>query len=124
MGSRISSSDFNLPLSRITVGSLEDMGYQVDYSRADEISSSDLSPACVCSTRKRDLEDTDSAMRSEEIELSSEGYEAARAYGLSILEDISESLVPLPEGIVDRRGEAIYVLYEEAGQVHTVFVRR
>jgi Leishmanolysin len=39
------------PLSRITVGTLQDMGYQVDYSKADPFSRSDLNPNCTCPIR-------------------------------------------------------------------------
>ena len=36
------------PLSRITIASLEDLGYQVSYVNADPFTSDDLSPNCVC----------------------------------------------------------------------------
>jgi hypothetical protein len=50
------------PLSRITVGTLQDLGYQVDYSEADAFSRSDLAASCTCPVRrlrekKRDLLD-------------------------------------------------------------------
>jgi Leishmanolysin len=35
-------------LSRITIGSLQDLGYQVNYSKADPYTFSDLSRACTC----------------------------------------------------------------------------
>lgn len=41
------------PLSRITVGSLQDLGYQVDYSNADAFGRSDLNPLCLCGVRKK-----------------------------------------------------------------------
>ena len=44
------------PLSRITIGSLEDMGYVVDYSSADPFGATGLGPGCTC--RRRDLMDT------------------------------------------------------------------
>jgi hypothetical protein len=40
------------PLSRITVASLEDIGYDVDYSSADSYTESDLNPNCVCRRRR------------------------------------------------------------------------
>jgi len=40
------------PLSRITIGSLKDLGYSVDYSVADPFGSSDLDTCPVCGTRK------------------------------------------------------------------------
>ena len=46
------------PLSRITIGSLHDMGYQVDYSWADSFTINDLNatmPGCVCNPTRRHL---------------------------------------------------------------------
>jgi hypothetical protein len=40
------------PLSRITVGTLEDMGYQVNYAMADPFTRSDLNVSCTCPTRR------------------------------------------------------------------------
>lgn len=41
------------PLSRISIASLEDMGYQVDYSTADKYGSSNLGAGCTCNRRMR-----------------------------------------------------------------------
>jgi hypothetical protein len=35
-------------LSRITIGSLQDLGYQVDYSKADRYTFSNLARECIC----------------------------------------------------------------------------
>ena len=40
------------PLSRITIASLEDIGYDVDYSNADSFTEDDLNPNCVCRRRR------------------------------------------------------------------------
>jgi len=37
-----------LPLSRITIAGLEDIGFTVDYSQADAYTVNDLDPSCVC----------------------------------------------------------------------------
>jgi hypothetical protein len=42
------------PLSRVTIGSLEDLGYPVDYSTADSYTASSLGSGCSC--RRRQLE--------------------------------------------------------------------
>ena len=39
-------------LSRITVGSLEDLGYSVDYSAADYLGPDDINPQCFCNDRR------------------------------------------------------------------------
>jgi Leishmanolysin len=40
------------PLSRITVATLQDLGYQVDYSKADAFGRSDLAASCTCPVRR------------------------------------------------------------------------
>lgn len=37
-----------MPISRVTVASMEDMGYEVDYSAADPFTAADLGPSCKC----------------------------------------------------------------------------
>ena len=43
----------NNQLSRITIGSLEDLGYTVDYTKADPYTTADLgtAPGCICNGR-------------------------------------------------------------------------
>jgi len=38
----------SMPLSRLTVAGLEDLGYEVDYSEADPYDYADLNTTCVC----------------------------------------------------------------------------
>ena len=45
------------PLSRITIASLEDLGYEVDYSTADAYGRSDLGAGCTCTRRQRSILD-------------------------------------------------------------------
>ena len=44
-GSLISNK---LPLSPVSVGGLQDLGYDVNYTKADAFSATDLDPTCVC----------------------------------------------------------------------------
>ena len=39
------------PLSRMTVGALDDLGYEVDYTKADAFSRSDIPSSCYCGVR-------------------------------------------------------------------------
>lgn len=80
------------PLSRITVATLEDLGYTVDYSTADTFTSSDLDQSCVC--RRRTLMDMihgethQLGLRVPGVQrrrLSDEAYNTAMAYGQAIL---------------------------------------
>lgn len=45
MSSTVSQSQ---TISRITIAALEDVGYPVDYSRANSFTSDDLDPSCRC----------------------------------------------------------------------------
>jgi hypothetical protein len=45
--------NFTSPLSRITVGTLHDMGYQVNYAMADPFTRSDLNASCTCPPTRR-----------------------------------------------------------------------
>jgi hypothetical protein len=40
------------PLARITIGGLQDLGYEVDYTNAEPFSSADIDPSCLCNNRK------------------------------------------------------------------------
>jgi hypothetical protein len=54
MGSELMTGyldDRKNPLSRITIASLEDMGYRVDYSKADPFTRDDINPSCLCRRR-------------------------------------------------------------------------
>jgi Leishmanolysin len=43
------------PLSRITIGSLDDMGYAVDYTRADPYGAANVNISCLCGRHRRRL---------------------------------------------------------------------
>jgi Leishmanolysin len=43
-------------LSRITIGSLQDLGFQVDYSKADSYTKANLGPGCTCARRRSLME--------------------------------------------------------------------
>jgi Leishmanolysin len=85
------NSGFN-PLSRITVATLQDLGYTVDYSTADAFTRNNLNASCVC--RRRTLMDMmhgethQLGLRVPGVQrrrLSDEAYNAAMTYGQAIL---------------------------------------
>jgi hypothetical protein len=41
------------PLSRVTIASLADLGYNVDYSTAESFTRDDIDPSCLCNRRER-----------------------------------------------------------------------
>lgn len=104
-----------LELSIFTVAALDDLGYIVDYSRADPFDVSKMSPSCVCNRRQLSDVGTDelepfsfiqraggvSLLNSNQVSndssdsddnsdekppLSDEGSRIARAHGMSILD--------------------------------------
>ena len=122
-------------LSRISIGSLADMGYQVDYSQADPINPNFFGSQCRCNRR---LEEGDfpfgsaTNMTSGEAaprrELSEAGRAEAEAFGLSVLAENQEKIEQVQglfpeESFLDIGGHVISVLYEEDGVAYDVVVR-
>lgn len=75
------------PVSRISIGALEDLGYTVDYSQADDFGSSDLASSCQCSesstlSRRALIRKVSKQLTRE---LSVNGLEAAVAYGKELI---------------------------------------
>jgi Leishmanolysin len=89
----------SLPLSRLTVATLEDIGYTVNYAEADPYTVADMNRNCVCKNskkiRNRDLSivkpieiltnKTNSSMSGTKRMLSNEGLQHAIAHGKKYL---------------------------------------
>ena len=120
-------------LSRITLGSLEDMGYEVDYSKADATNARFFQSRCQCKRRLQEEALASNTTMSEakpRRQLSDEGRAIAEEYGLSVLEETQaeidqvQSLVPMDdEDVADIGGHVIAVMYEEEGILYDVIVR-
>lgn len=80
------------PLSRISIGTLEDLGYTVDYTQAEPFDSSSLDPSCRCDQSRRSLHGTAAAATKEEprslqeTEADAQTREQAIAYGREFLQ--------------------------------------
>jgi Leishmanolysin len=120
-----------LQLSRITVGTLDDLGYTVDYSQADPFTKSNLNPNCTCRRRSQEVMQFSlppSAPKSRQ--LSDAGLQMAWDYGMNILTERAKKLPLLSliqEGsdapdIVYVGHKLISVLMEEDGEVYGVMV--
>lgn len=133
-------------VSRLSVGWLEDIGYQVNYAAADAYDKNNLgtnpSGNCRCNRRRqvrhlayigpdgKPFEDFDRR------ELSDEGFDAAVAYGLAYLDEqkFEHDMASFASGEAeDMQGleqavfvgdQATSVIYIEDGNVHSVIVRR
>lgn len=120
-------------LSKITLGSLQDMGYQVDYSKADSTNGAFFQSRCQCNRRLQEEALASNTTMSESKprrQLSDEGRAIAEAYGLSVLEetraeiDQMQSLLPMDDAnVTDIGGHVIAVMYEEDGIAYDVIVR-
>jgi hypothetical protein len=116
------------PLSRITVGSLADLGYTVDMGAADPYGLADLgSCGSFCpAARRRHLREPAHLIASSKKgaprrKLSDEGMAVAKAYAEAELEK-SKPTQPmyLTEGVEYVGDQFIEVLYEEYGNIHAV----
>ena len=127
-----------LPMSRITVGTLEDLGYEVDYSKADLFGQSELADECVCNADRK-LGTNDNFNRrmlkakppqhQKRRKLSAQGRAIATEYGRAHLASMKLSTSSLsswrtPNGqelqyVGDR---SVHVLYHENGHIHGVHV--
>jgi len=135
------SANSELPVSRLTIAALEDVGYQVNYNEAEPFNASKMSSSCLCSNniRRRKLNEASSFLEdvaatpaslssssSSSRMLSEEGRAMATKYGKDILatreENSSNSLFPLPDNVGYIGSDIIYVMYEEHGTLHSVLV--
>jgi hypothetical protein len=121
------SSSGPSPMSRVTIGSLEDFGYRVNYSAADEYNITNLNPSCVClGNDERKLRN----YQTEKRRLSDKGYSIALEYGRSILRDkaaavsASNTMRNHQEGneLVYVGHEFVSVLYMENDEIYGVAV--
>jgi hypothetical protein len=120
----------DLPLSRITIGGLADLGYEVDFDQADAYDRSNVNPKCICDPglfrgRQRKLP---SLATNTTRKLSDESLAIAMDYGRMQLSynlylQPAESLISqMPDGVKDLGKEVVYVLYMEDHYVHRVMV--
>jgi len=125
----------NAKLSRITIGALDDMGYEVNYDAADAFTTSDLGSDCVCRRRAetgqvRNLVsehrggDGESPPRRQ---LSAAGHEDAIAKGRDFLQTMEPPLDDRFDGddqalFTYTGNQFVFVLYLEEGEVYSIYV--
>jgi hypothetical protein len=116
-----------LEISRATVGTLQDMGYVVDYCQADAFPVSNLDASCVCSSNqgsRRAESNEDSNRGHRRRKLSDEGRETAFEYGRQYLKNksIKRENMAENEGIIYLGDQYVIILYQEDGQIYGVDV--
>lgn len=120
------------PFSRISIASLEDIGYTVDYSSADRYRTSDLNstlPGCLCNPARQLLRASDkpTTSRRAQVTLSSELHRYAVAVGLAYLEDRDgPSLEGRGDGddIVYVGNQVVSILVEQNQHMFVVVVQK
>lgn len=115
------------PLSRITIATLEDLGYTVDYSMAESYGTNDVNSACTCNGQ-RSLQLSahqlgTSHQSTRRRSLSAEAHQMAMDYGQEILLQRPEGGdTTLPDGVVYVGDQMVVVFVEEKGAFFDVTV--
>ena len=125
------------PLSPITLASLEDLGYSVDYSTADKFSADDINRNCLCRRRNRNIRALSTSYGDKpntRRRLSEAGEQAAISFGQAIMsernaesafriagDEITEHSV-FDSSLQDFGLKGLIVLYEEDDQIYSVDV--
>jgi hypothetical protein len=115
-----------LEISRATVGTLEDMGYVVDYCGADAFPVSNLGASCVCSSIQADGGGGDSTIIQPDDssgKLSDAGRLTASEFGRQYLKNRSaerEESAADEDGII-YLGDVV-IVYVEEGAIYEVHV--
>ena len=112
-------SNENNPLSRLTIGTLQDIGYSVNYNQADPYTANDMNPGCVCNRRRLGRSHAQSTTPKRR-KLSQEGQDAAIAYGEALLSSMDTKEVESNSEV--ELDPTVFVLYAEGDQIHGVHV--
>lgn len=125
--------DASNPFSRISIASLEDLGYAVDYKTADPYTENNLNatiPGCVCNPRSRLLRDSVGSHHAPQEKVSDELRQYAVQNGLALLEK-ADAFALEGRGIGIGSDHAkfmgnkvISMVVEERGQVFIVLVQK
>ena len=140
-----STLDFTNALSRVTIASMEDLGYDVDYSYADTFGQIEISFSCLISCPNRNLVEinrnnnstaniivnnnnvahhtkTQQKIRHQQQQrrrrkISDEGYAAAVQHGRDVLEQEQSQSSKQP------KNHTVYILYMEENELYSIPVQ-
>jgi hypothetical protein len=107
-----------MPISKITLGSLEDMGYKVDFNQADPFTIADLGQ-CGSSCPQQGGRRLQSNERRAQVTLGSEEIDAIMSHAKTELTELREAFLEANGDSNDgiEAAEEIFVLYEADGQI-------
>ena len=114
-------------LSAVTIGAMEDLGYQVDYDEADLYGFDKLDKKCskdVCKKQKRFLGVRGSAWSDRNLNEDSEAKKEAEKKGKDYMKKLSkERPMEDPEGLSYVGDKLVVVLYEENDAIRSLVVK-
>jgi hypothetical protein len=125
-------------ITRVSLGALQDMGYQVKYDKADNLTLPDLGPECACKRRRmRSLFDetrdeviqlSPQGMLDHPRHLSKEGRQMAIDFGQSILAERSAGALTADRlhtksGLAYVGDRVVSVFIREGGDLYSVIVK-
>lgn len=120
----------NLPMSRVTIGTLDDLGYEVNYDASDAFSAVDLDEGCRCDGGRNLFETKSHVRRAERRRLSEAGLAAAQKAGLEHLKLMAQDKSNFAKSQANGKNDvtfvgdkSVHVLYFENNRVHDVLVR-
>ena len=117
-----------MELSRVTIGSLEDLGYIVDYSQADNYTSSHIAESCLCDPSLASHGNLRTEKKpNKKRKLSDKGQKQAVEFGQKHLKDMEKHSKTHDKVIQDSpvlfvADQVVSVLFVENGLVHAVEV--
>ena len=107
------------PLSALTIATLEDLGYSVDYSQADFYDARYMDRECVCNRRRLGHSHAQSTTPKRR-KLSKEGEQAAVAYGAARITEVQAKNMDLGSDL--ELNPTVFVMYAEGDEIHGVHV--
>ena len=116
------------PISTLTIASLEDIGYEVDYSVADEYNGTNTRDCCLSSSNLPSSEGPVVDTTPITPPLSDAGSAAAEAYGQEVLrenqrpDDLIQEEIMKENSLTYVGDRFVVVLYEEEERIYEVFV--
>ena len=107
------------PLSELTIATLQDLGYSVDYSEADLYTAAFMNPGCVCNRRRLGHSHAQSTTPKRR-KLSKEGEQAAVAYGAAHIAQVQTQTEDVGPDL--ELNPTAFVMYAEGDEIHGVHV--
>ena len=107
------------PLSALTIATLQDLGYSVDYSQAEFYTAAYMDPGCVCNRRRLGHSHAQSTTPKRR-KLSKEGEQAAVAYGAARITEVQAKNMDLGSDL--ELNPTVFVMYAEGDEIHGVHV--